>query len=344
MSAAARLWAASLVLVACGASPPPGAVDPTVATARRVNQAPPPAASAPLDAEPASEPATTANEEPPPAPPAPPPTPVPVEPTDTDVAAAAHDADAGQHAAVVRRLRGAIARIDREAPLDERLLAHALYGRSLEARHDHRGALREYARVVDAWKDPVAAAREITGGSEDDGFSMKRMGRALNAVGEGLFFAAREKKKVADAAKPPPYAGPRTQEAVGKFVATKVKDWIQKRRGLVDDAEREFRKVLELQPVPPPLWVVASAAEVGDMLASFAAEVEKVPVPDVVRKDPELHGVFRSSLAAALEPQRERAKQAFRVCQAYAEKFRTGREHAEKCAKQLAELESAPAP
>jgi len=332
-------WAACLALVACGLSPPHQASDPTVATARQVNRAPLPVAGSPVEAEPA------ATEEPPAAPtPPPPPTPAPAEPTDADVAAAVKDADAGEHAAVVRRLRGAMARVDHEAPLDERLLAHAVYGRSLEARHDHRGALREYARVVDGWKDPSAAAREIAGGSTDDGVTLKRMGRALNAVGEALYFAALEKKKAAGASRPPAYAGPRTQAAVGKFLATKVKDWMQKRRALVDDAEREFRRVLELQPVPPPLWVVASAAEVGEMLASFADDVEKVPVPDAVRKDPELYRIFRSSLASALEPQRERARQAFRVCQAYAEKFRTGREYSERCGKRLAELGAAPAP
>jgi hypothetical protein len=268
----------------------------------------------------------------------------PIEPTDPDVAAARKDADEAKHAAVVRRLRAAMARIQREAPLDERLLAHALLGRSLEARHDHRGAQREYARVVEAWKDPGVAAREITGRAEDEGVALKRVGRALNAVGEALYFAARDKKKLADAARPPVYAGPRTQPAVSKFINTKIRDWMQKRKALVADAQREFLKVIELKPAPPPLWVVASAAEVGQMLASFADDVERVPIPDGVRKDPELYRIFRSSLAQALEPQRQAARSAFRTCQAYAEKFRTGREYAEKCGKGLVALEKSASP
>jgi hypothetical protein len=340
----AGLWTACF-LWACAPAKAARAPDPALVAARQVNRQPLPAPSADLGAPPALEPEAVSSPAPTPAPrPSPAPASVPVEPSDPDVAAAEKESEQADHGAVVRRLRVTMARIDREAPLDERLLAHALLGRSLEARHDRAGARRQYASVVEAWKAPAAAARSIAEAEKDERVALKRVGRALNAVGEALYFGAREKKRLVDAAKPPAFAGPQTPSAVNKFFDTKVRDWIQKRRALLADAQREFQRVVQLEPVPPPLWVVASAAEVGDMLATFADDVERVPVPDRVRKDPKAHRLFRSSLAETLEPQRQAALAAFRTCKAYAEKFRAGREHAERCDRGMVALEKVASP
>ena len=37
-----------------------------------------------------------------------------------------------------------------------------------------------------------------------------------------------------------------------KHIQTKVKDWIGKKRPLIDEASAEYKKIVNLQPVPPP--------------------------------------------------------------------------------------------
>ena len=178
-----------------------------------------------------------------------------------------------------RRLQAAMGDIDRSATLDVQIQAHALLGRVLWKTGGETGARAEYARVRSLYKDPAAVAAKLGALGGDEGQGARRLAKVLTAVGEAIFFSATEKQKVADALAFPEYRGSGRREDVEAHIKTKVLAWMEKKRPAIEEAEREYRKVVELQPAPPPRWVIASGERVGHMWGRFVAEFRAAPVP-----------------------------------------------------------------
>ncbi|HMR07744.1 MAG TPA: hypothetical protein PKA88_18310 [Polyangiaceae bacterium] len=257
--------------------------------------------------------------------------PAPHEPHDADVRLSVLDAESGKLAAVLRRLVVQIHRIDRDAGLEDRMLAHALLGRAYASKRQSAKARAEYDKVLKLWADPTAALKEIARASQQTKDELPRTGQALNAAGEALFFRAEQKRLVADALSAPKYRGPDTREAINKFMHTAIAPWVQKRRKLIDDAQRAYQRILTLRPVPPPQWAVAGAAQVSAMLDAFTSELSTVPMPPEIRKNPELRQVYEQSMHDAFAPMREAADSARRTCQEFARKFRVDSSYSRKC-------------
>jgi hypothetical protein len=156
-------------------------------------------------------------------------------------------------------------------------------------------------------------------------------------VGEALFLRAEEAREKADALTAPVFQGKKDKQAVLAFIEKDFKSWMTKRRQLIDAAEKRYREILELQPAPPPKWVVHAAERTGRMLESFATEFKKAPMPDDIRKNPELSRVYRESLEDALSPQVAAARMAFKTCQAFARRFEQRDEVSQRCDDWLAQ-------
>jgi hypothetical protein len=255
----------------------------------------------------------------------------PHEPRDTDVRLSALEAEAGRLDPVLRRLRAQMSRIDREASLEDRMLAHALLARAYAARRPTiQQARAEYDKVLALWADPAAAMKQITSTGGAD--ALPRAGQALDSAGEALFFRAEREREAADALKAPKYRGPDTREAINKFVLTSVAPWVAKRRHLIDEAQRAYQKIPLLRPAPPPKWLVASAAQVAAMLETFLAELATIPLPPEIRKDPKLREVYEQSIGDAFAPIRHAAHAARRACQEFARKFHVDSKYSRQCA------------
>jgi hypothetical protein len=163
-------------------------------------------------------------------------------------------------------------------------------------------------------------------GSADEGEAQKlrRLGKVLEAVGEAYFFFAEEKKIAVDKIAFPEYKGSGERAEVQKFVKEKVADWQKKKRAAIEDADREYQKILGLQPVPPPKWVIAAGARVGQMKGKFVAEFRAAPIPkDWKQNGPspfgdllweEIRGAYYSALDEASEPDKQAAKAAYKKC------------------------------
>jgi len=328
-----------LALFACAAAPPsPGS-------------APSGSSGAPPSAEPELEPAPAhaADEGEPiadeyPVPSAEPPTPdVPapsvVVPSDAGVAAARAKAESGKLAEAAAELSRVMARVDREAPLEDRVLAHALVGRRHAEKKDVKKARVEYQQVLAAWSDPEKAVKTIMGAAPDEAQALRRLGQALTAVGEALFFEAEQKRATALALRPPPFSGTASDEGIRDHLAQRVRPWMQKRRVLEGEASAAFRKILELQPAPPPRWVVAAASEVASMQEALPKDLEKLAIPPSLRRDPALRSAYQDALRDAMKPELERAKAAYRSCKSLAVKFRHQDAHSKACEDRLTALE-----
>jgi hypothetical protein len=253
-------------------------------------------------------------------------------------AIAAHYGEKKDWGNVEKRLAGSMKLIDTKATTDVRAQAHALLGRAYLKSNKGAVASREYAAVRKLWEDPKAAVASIEGiEGEDAGAKQRRLGRALEAVGEAYFFFAEEKKAKVDKVPFPEYKGVGTKEAVIKHIQTKVKDWIGKKRPLIDEASAEYKKIVDLQPVPPPKWVIAAGSRVGDMWGRFVKEFRAAPIPDGIKKDYELRTAYYGSLDEASEPQKQQAKSAYNICLGYSVKYQYFDEFSRTCEVWLAD-------
>lgn len=234
--------------------------------------------------------------------------------------------------------------IDRAAPLDKRLVAHALLGRSLlalGAPTDRRKAEEELDKVRALWKDPAAAVKTFT----EQGVDTRRVGQALNAVGEAYFFFAEQKRAAAEAIPFPAYTGRGDHEDVLAHLNTKVVDWVKKKRPAIELAEREYLKIVDLQPVAPPRWVIASAARVGQMWGHFVTDFRAAPlpkewssngpVPKMAMTYADLRKLYFKKIDEAAEPHKRAARGAFVTCLRTSIKFQYFDAHAESCAEWL---------
>ncbi len=253
-------------------------------------------------------------------------------------AVAAHFAEKQDWNNATKRLAGAMRLIDTKATLDIRVQAHTLLGRAYVKLNRERNAEPEYGTVAKLWADPakaVQAIEQIEG--EDAGSKQRRLGRALTAVGEAVFYFAEKKRAKVDAVKFPEYKGAGSKEEVVKHINTKVKDWIGKKKPLIEEASVEYKKIVDLQPVPPPIWVIAAGSRVGQMWGTFVKEFRAAPIPDFIKKDFELRTAYFGALDDASEPQKQIAKGAYKTCLDYSVKYQYYDAFSRSCEEWLAQ-------
>jgi len=252
-------------------------------------------------------------------------------------AVAAHYGEKKDWFNVEKRLAGSMRLIDTKATTDVRAQAHALLARAYVKSNKEAVASREYGAVTKLWAEPKAAVASIEGiAGEDAGAKQRRLGRALEAVGEALFFFAEQKKAKVDKVTFPEYRGQGSKEAVLKHIGTKVKEWIGKKRPLIDEASVEYKKIVDLQPVPPPRWVIAAGSRVGEMWGKFVKEFRAAPIPDSMKKDYEIRTAYYGALDDASEPQKQQAKNAYGICLGYSVKYQYFDEFSRACEEWLA--------
>jgi hypothetical protein len=198
-------------------------------------------------------------------------------------------------------------------------------------------AVSEYNKVRGLWKDPAAVVAKIQASGNE-----RSLAKALTSVGEALFFFAEQQRKEVEKIKFPEYKGAGTREEVLKHINTKVKDWVSKKRPAIEAAEKEYKKVVDLQPAPPPRWVIAAGSRVGQMWGKFVAEFRAAPIPKEWKGHgpvpgagdltyDELRGEYFAKLDEASEPQKQTAKGAFKTCLDYSVKFQFFDEYSRTC-------------
>ena len=160
-----------------------------------------------------------------------------------------------------------------------------------------RGALErpQGGRVQKIMTHPARTTRPRSGASA------RRSPRSAR-----LFFFAEEKRDEVEKIKFPDYKGPGAKEAVLKHIKTKVDDWMKKKRPAIEKAQDEYMKIVELQPTPPPKWVIAAGSRVGQLWGNFVARVPRGADPRrSIKKDTELRNAYYDALDEA-----SRARQA----------------------------------
>jgi hypothetical protein len=216
----------------------------------------------------------------------------------------------------------------------------------------------EYKKVKELWGNKTEVNKILEELKDDP----RRIGKALTAVGEAYFFFAEEMRvRTVDPIKFPEYkelgsegskkkmedmsqeefqkeieTRKKESEKVKKHIDTKVKEWVDKKQKAIEAVENEYKKIFDLQPAPPPRWVIASASRAGTMWGSFVADFRRAPIPAWMKKDDELRGTYYQSLDGASEPIKQRAKAAFADCLQRSVKFQYFDEYSRVCEEWLA--------
>lgn len=262
------------------------------------------------------------------------------DPTQTaqiSFAIAAHYGEKKDWKGVTKYLTTGMAMIDRSASVDIKAQAHALMALAYVNQNRGPTAGVEYKKVLGLWADPGKAQAQINALKEDQGAKDRRLGRALEAVGEAQFFFAEKEREKLDRLTFPAYTGPGDKEAVMKHINTKVKDWYEKKGKAITAAEKEYKKIIDLQPVPPPRWVIAAGSRVGEMWGTFVKEFRSAPIPKEWKKDDMIRNAYYNSLDEASEPWKQRAKGASVTCLGYSVKYQYFDEYSRACEVWLAE-------
>jgi hypothetical protein len=225
--------------------------------------------------------------------------------------------------------------IDSQATLDIKIQAHALLAQANRRLNKAPQAQSEYAKVVATWKDPQRASESILKSGGDAG--PRNLAHAIDSVGEAMFYFAEKKREKLDAIKFPEYKGKGETADVLKHVNTKVKAWITKKQPMLVETEVEYKKIVDLQPVPSPQWVIAAGSRVGGMWGQFVEEFRAAPISSAMKKDILVSQTYYASLDEASEPIKLRAKGAFGTCLDYSVKFQYFDEYSRTCEKWLAE-------
>ena len=211
---------------------------------------------------------------------------------------------------------GSMSIIDR-APPDLQLQAHATLGRAYARLGNGNLARTEYAKVKSLWSDPAAAEAKIRSSypTDDEAQRERRLGKALGAVGEAIFFAAEERRTAeVEPLKFPEYKGPGDKASVKTHIDTKVKDWYLKKMAAIEKVAPEYAKILDLKPAPPPKWVIAAGSRAGLMWGDFVDDFRRAPIPRAWRGT-ELEQVYTTKIDEASEPyKRDRARPALKKC------------------------------
>ena len=207
------------------------------------------------------------------------------------------------------------------------------------ARSNKGNADGSFRQVIALWKrsENVIAALEP-----------KPLGQAIEVVGEAHYHFAEKKRLAVERITLAPMKGQRTRIEVDRYVKTKMKEWVDKKRKALRDAEKAYLEIVKLKPVPPPKWTIPSAMRVGDMRFEFMSEFRAAPYPSEWDKpgnfpgtnvtNKELRETFVKSLEAASQGELRAALGAYQTCVRYAEKFGVDNEDVRHCAAQVDKL------
>ena len=77
----------------------------------------------------------------------------------------------------------------------------------------------------------------------------------------------------------PAYKGTGTMDDIKKYIEKSVKPWVAKKQAAIEEVDKDYQKLTELQPVPPPRWVIAAASRAGLLWGNFVDDFRRAPYP-----------------------------------------------------------------
>jgi len=215
-----------------------------------------------------------------------------------------------------------------------KILWHSEKGRALAGLGRTGPAAREFQQVRASWRTPDPKDPSKMVGRQEPAPMLGRE-RVVDAVGAANLYLAEPLRRKADALAPPRYRGAQTPDGVEKYIGGPLVQWAHQRQRLIAAASKQYERVLQIRPVPPPRWVVAAQAEIGQMWDRFADAMVSVELPPKLASDEGTKSAFEKALSGSASPARDQARQAFEACQKTASTAGIDSPHAEACERWL---------
>jgi tetratricopeptide (TPR) repeat protein len=238
-------------------------------------------------------------------------------------------ADRGDFKAAQQRLKASLPMISKSAPLAVHIQARAALARSLAATGDARGAEEHFRAVQMIFKDPHAVLERIRMQGPD--LSERRLGQGLTALGEAHFFFAEREREKASSIKLPAYRGPADRDALKK----NLPEALRARRRAMEQAEAAYIRILSIEPLPPPKWVVEAAAQVAWIWADLVNDLRAIA--GSIKKEGAGQKAALADIEGAIEPFFKSALAAAKTCEMYSIKYQYSSEASRRCQAWLTE-------
>lgn len=215
--------------------------------------------------------------------------------------------------------------------LVDRVIARGVEGRASLAtgkEQEAQGLFDDVLRLT----DDARAMRALSHGIGEDRASARRLGAALSVVGQARHRRARAQREAVALDRVPRYRGPRDRRGLERFFRQEAGPWLIETRAAMEATEAAYLTVLRIEPAPPPVWIIASSADVTAMWSELVDAIEALPDPLL---DPELLDGYRAAMDSLTTPIRLRAKQAARICIEYGRKYRVASDDTRRCERWL---------
>ena len=236
-------------------------------------------------------------------------------------------------------LPGAMGIIDKAAPTFDVVSrrTRSLGASTLSSTKQREQAKAEYAKVRALWSDPAAAEAKIKTRTRarTTRSTIRRLGKALNAVGEAFFFVAEEKRKPTSIRSSSPTTRARATRTTCQAHQDQGRGLVSRRSApAIEKVEPEYIKILELKPVPPPKWVIAAGSRVGSHVGRLRRRLPRARRSrGRGRRTPSSAAPTTTRLDEASEPFKvsKRARPALKTCLDYSVKYQYFDEFSRNC-------------
>jgi tetratricopeptide (TPR) repeat protein len=245
---------------------------------------------------------------------------------------------------VIDHYRLFLRKYQRTALPHQQIMANVHIARAYWNKDDKEMARRHYNDAIRIWQR--GAPRLIDRADGEASEKVAWMMEALEGTAESLFHTAEFDFYAFRKIKFPQYKGGRSLERVNRWSEKNFKPWVQQKLKALQKAEAEYNKVAALKvsaeggvELQSPPWQIAAAARIGEMYRSFVDDFRDSPVPDEVRKDPELFDLYVGALDEQSEPLLKQARERFEFCLQTATNVRWFNEWSRKCEQELNDLD-----
>lgn len=223
----------------------------------------------------------------------------------------------------------------RQALPNEEIRANVQIGVALWNQNKKPDAEKFFKAATKLWTSGAPAAIEKLANGDADK-AAKWQAEGSQATAQALWYLAEYQFIAFDKIKFPELKGASDMAKVNAWATGPFVKWIEEKGKSLKAAEDAYIKVRELKA---PMWDIAAAARVGVMYRTFVDEFRDAPVPDEIKKDPELMDIYLGSLDEKSQPWVVKATGAFDFCMTLATQVRWFNQFSQQCEQELNKLD-----
>jgi len=236
---------------------------------------------------------------------------------------------------VAEHYQSYLKRYGKQALPNEELRANVQIGVAMWNLNKKPDAEKYFKTATKIWTSGAPAEIEkLAAGNAEK--AAKWNAEGSQATAQALWYLAEYQFAAFDKIAFPELKGAADMKKVNEWAQGSFVKWIDEKSKALMSAEEAYGKVRELKA---PMWDIAAAARVGVMYRTFVDEFRDAPVPEEIKKDPELMDIYLGSLDEKSQPWVVKATGAFDFCMTLATQVRWFNQFSQQCEMELNRLD-----